>query len=40
MFANRTKHCMLTVIGKRRRFVGSHRLPPLRVPIKFIKEFA
>jgi hypothetical protein len=39
MFANRAKHRMLAIVSKVRRFVGYHRLPPLRVPIKFIKEF-
>jgi hypothetical protein len=40
MYAHRTKHRMLAVIGEGRRFVRDHRLPPLRVPVKFIKEFA
>jgi len=40
MFANRAKHRMLALISKRHRFVHDHRLPPLRVPVKFIKEFA
>jgi hypothetical protein len=40
MFADRAKHRMLALIGKGRRFVGYHRLPSLRVHVKFIKEFA
>jgi hypothetical protein len=39
MLADRAKHRMLAVIGERRGGIGYHRLPPLRVPVKFIEEF-
>jgi hypothetical protein len=38
--ARRPRQASLAVIGEGCRFVGYHRLPPLRVPVKFIEEFA